>query len=555
MPSKQTIAYIWPIAEAMPYLFGSNTTKRMLCIASDAEMALIDAIRMGTDNKRDYSEGLKHRLDLYHLIIQEWKKNVHVDSTTTLETKQVLKDIRGFILSWFTSIESETEYRKSRSDFETMYNLAKEVGTIKSQVKAIDEILKNFDKYRGHCGHWLFKHLPTLGFRGSSISEADNSTLKHNTPYAVDHRHSLDKSGHQLIKQSHLKQKRAHTEMAADINATKLWSRSKTAPFLTKYMESLAIKFFDRRGCVTAIYIGNKTWLVIRTSFFVDGDMGNVDDHEGVTGVFDIGNDQSSNYTRFEHVRVVHINEHNRIHCDCGFVHGYMAPCIHIMAVIDDEAYLKPELYHIRWWKVFNYYYDRDYAPAQLQENLEKVFQNTIEQGFDANGKYRGCVVDDCSFVDKWSIDTDSERYLIVRAVQTAILHEGYLCRGSDNYKKYMGGPSIETEIQNNVDFMNDDNDCPYHYDGPVKGMGQLSQTGGSQSAYGEEQSQRPLTIEEFTSQTTRTDFLANCALLFDTCSPKTIEEVNLMITEKRCKDGMEVIWQFLTCIKNRLVT
>ncbi|GFH57716.1 hypothetical protein CTEN210_14192 [Chaetoceros tenuissimus] len=510
MPLKQTIAYIWPIAEAMPYLFGTSTTKRMLCVASDAEMALIDAIRMGTDNKRDYSTGIKHRLDMYHLVIQEWLKNVIIDSSTTLETKQCLKDIRGFILSWFTSIESEAEYRKSRKDFETMYNLAKEVGQLKDHhIIAIDGILKNFDKFRDNCGHWIFKYLPTFGFRGSSISEAENSTLKHNTPHAVDHRHTLEESGYQLIQQSQFKNKRAHTVMAADINATKIWSRSQTAPFLTKYMESLAIKFFDKREFVTAVYIGNRKWLVIRSSIFEEIEIGCVDDREGIAGVFDTDNDGTSKYTRFEHVRVVHISADNRIHCDCGFVHEYMAPCIHIMAVIDDETYLRPELYHIRWWKVFNYYFDRDYAPAMLQENL-----------------------------DKWTIDTESQTYQTICAVQSAILHEGYLCRGSDNYKKYMKNHQNDTAHHDDMAFGNDNEDSAYHYDGPVQGMGQLSQTGGSQSTYGQEQSQSLLTIEAFTNTTTRADFLANCALLFDTCSSQTIEEVNLIVTQKRCKEG-----------------
>lgn len=63
MPSKQTVAYIWPIAEAMPFLFGTSITKRMQCIASDAEGALVDGIKLSTSNTSKFAAKLGHRLD------------------------------------------------------------------------------------------------------------------------------------------------------------------------------------------------------------------------------------------------------------------------------------------------------------------------------------------------------------------------------------------------------------------------------------------------------------------------------------------------------------
>jgi hypothetical protein len=67
----------------------------------------------------------------------------------------------------------------------------------------------------------------------------------------------------------------------------------KTAPFLQN-MENLAINFFDKRGFVTAVYIGNRKCLVICSSFFEDNEVGNVDDREGIAGVFDNDKDGSS---------------------------------------------------------------------------------------------------------------------------------------------------------------------------------------------------------------------------------------------------------------------
>jgi hypothetical protein len=258
MPSKQTIAYIWPIAQAMPYLFGKDTTKRIHCLATDAEPALIDAIRLGTTTKHGYSGFIKHRLDCYHMFIQKWTDDICITSNMSVNLQTSLNDLRGWIHSWFKTIETISEYKYSRSEFDIVFNELKIQKEIKSShMKTIEDILLSFDKRIDYCGHWNFKELVIFGFQGSSISEVENSTLKVNTPHPVKHTQSMEKSAYELTKQTKNKMQKKSRKMAADMNAKKLYSNSKTSDFLTDYMEGLALKYFDNRHKVIPIYVGD----------------------------------------------------------------------------------------------------------------------------------------------------------------------------------------------------------------------------------------------------------------------------------------------------------
>ena len=68
MPSKQMASYVWPIAYALPYLVGFETTRRVSCISTDAEKSLVDAINIATN--RNHFSNIKHQLDFYHHFIQ-----------------------------------------------------------------------------------------------------------------------------------------------------------------------------------------------------------------------------------------------------------------------------------------------------------------------------------------------------------------------------------------------------------------------------------------------------------------------------------------------------
>mmetsp|Transcript_10327 Transcript_10327/g.19301 ORF Transcript_10327/g.19301 Transcript_10327/m.19301 type:complete len:283 (+) Transcript_10327:630-1478(+) len=225
------------------------------------------------------------------------------------------------------------------------------MGTFDQQdLNVIESIVKTFMTIRHHAGHWNFMTSTTFGFVGSSIAESTYSTLKRG-PNAVSAKFSLEKSAFMLLKQSKSWEKKLNSKMAEDINRRSLYSRSKASPYITDYMDGLSIKYFHNRHKVKPLYVGHKKWLVMRANFFdTEQDVESsimMDDAEGITEVYDNDYRVTSYHPKFEHIRSGSIDVNNRMKCACCKFHNYLAPCIHIMAVLKKTEYIIPELFHM----------------------------------------------------------------------------------------------------------------------------------------------------------------------------------------------------------------
>ena len=81
LPSKQFRAYDWVRRVEFPKLVGMETLKFNSLITSDQESPLYSGIRnlMGTNDVITKSfplARLRHRFDMYHIFIKEWRNEV-----------------------------------------------------------------------------------------------------------------------------------------------------------------------------------------------------------------------------------------------------------------------------------------------------------------------------------------------------------------------------------------------------------------------------------------------------------------------------------------------
>ena len=60
----------------------------------------------------------------------------------------------------------------------------------------------------------------------------------------------------------------------------------------------------------------------------------------------------------YDRVRVVGIDMEGCMSCSCGYVQRMLMPCRHICAVIKKPEYYVPSLFHVRWHKLYGYYYN-----------------------------------------------------------------------------------------------------------------------------------------------------------------------------------------------------
>ena len=148
--------------------------------------------------------------------------------------------------------------------------------------------------------------------------------------------------------------------------------------------------------------------------------------------------------TKFDRVHTVKLDKDQFMICSCGYMKQYLAPCRHFMAVLDDRKYLTPDLFHIRWWKHFNYYFasgENSSIASTTSEKLKEIQNKMNDTLFDYKGNYRGCHMKDHDFVNvPHTIDEHSKHAVIMNAINEFNLAEGPLIQNDNALLKYLPG-------------------------------------------------------------------------------------------------------------------
>ena len=161
------------------------------------------------------------------------------------------------------------------------------------------------------------------------------------------------------------------------------WTSSNTSQYLTPYAEGLACRYFDRRDDYTTRSIKENEWLVIHTSSLINCNTQKV---------------HSEPSTKFCRVRKVQIKG-DFITCSCGHVQRWLMPCVHIYAVLDKQELVLPSMFHLHWWKHFNYLFkntskdNNESVQLKLHESLKHVRMNHFDK--NNNNQYIGCPIHD----------------------------------------------------------------------------------------------------------------------------------------------------------------
>ena len=138
---------------------------------------------------------------------------------------------------------------------------------------------------------------------------------------------------------------------------------------MTKYAEGIACVRFDSKDDYNVRLHHKHQWFVMRK----------VNEAENSKSKKEI----ESSPIKFDRCRLVTITN-GHMSCSCGNTQQYLMPCRHICAVIREKKYMVPELYNIRWFKTFAYYFLQEYSheliPTVLPKmtNIFKMSQNVI---------------------------------------------------------------------------------------------------------------------------------------------------------------------------------
>jgi hypothetical protein len=217
----------------------------------------------------------------------------------------------------------------------------------------------------------------------SSIVEGANVQIKQGT-HAAKPSMNIDMAGNQMLKQVELHEHKRNTEAALGIRRFKHWSASYTKEVLTSYMEGLAVKNFDGRDRYYCVRVSTTSWLVVSK---IAIDSFRSDSEPAVNRAYTL-------VPEYLRVRKVQIDMEGFMTCTCSYCYHYLVPCRHMMVVLDKSENVKPNLFHIRWWEVFNYYYLSEYgkqAVPDLHGAIDDHFRNSPNWLFTSDMVFKGC--------------------------------------------------------------------------------------------------------------------------------------------------------------------
>ena len=390
MPSKQRAAFLWTISQAMPYLFGSALKGKHKIISSDSELSLVQAIKGVINSPMSQFTNAKFRTDYFHFFEIPWKKlKASVDASNP-KFREVSDYVKVWVKSWFRYIQSKEEFEISYGRL-LQYMKKEEVALGKQFCIGMRNILLQILGSREDLMHYEFLKKTSFGFLGSSIVEAMNSSTKKKGLHSIHSNMSMSHSTLCQLKQTENIFDKQNKEVAKALNSTPRYIKfSALEGVIDKYMLEIAAKNFDGgNGYYVRKRAQSEFWCMRR----------NIHDDQGEGSKLS----DKSPVSYFDRVYEIKIHQTNFLTCSCGYVHQYMAPCKHVMAVLTAEKNIRPTLFHYRYWKAFHYYYLRDFGDStimsddsivDLKDKLDDWKSFIQMNGFFDDGEYKGCYVE-----------------------------------------------------------------------------------------------------------------------------------------------------------------
>ena len=223
-----------------------------------------------------------------------------------------------------------------------------------------------------------------------------------------------------------------------------LWSKSCAKDFLTKYALGLFCKEFDRIDDYHVSRTNEREWFCMKKEYF---------DKNGKETIV----------PSFVRSRKITLDAEGFMNCSCGRTREYLMPCVHICAVVKEEKYFVPDVFHIRWAKEYSYFFgkDADSNNKEKSEKMHSIIKKTRLNNYK-NGMYRGIDLSASSFlVDLGSYVMNEEedeqsaymKYIYEKSTSTGILRNSFSLETFITEKDFIASANVyeagNSELQN----------------------------------------------------------------------------------------------------------
>jgi hypothetical protein len=216
--------------------------------------------------------------------------------------------------------------------------------------------------------------------------------------------------------------------LAKEINNEILWSsNTNTSKILTKFAEGMSCKIYDSHDKYTSVFLGSDTWRVISKS------------------ALHCRNDGKENQGRPKFLRVRTVSITNGfMTCSCMRYVQMLFPCTHMAHVFASiDKTFDANHFHIRYWKHFVYYGDRQWSTVAEFRDIDRIIQEIQSNCyFRDTGLYKGVHVGN-NFVtdvgDKLIVTPETNHLRIKLTRMYAVIQDvGYLVSNSEQHELCM---------------------------------------------------------------------------------------------------------------------
>jgi len=242
LPNERKWVFGWIFGYALPFLLGKAVLRRNCVTITDGDDNMYNSL-MEHAGVNGLWEGTHHVLCQWHLFNLGWNHKVKpYISDRDERIKDVAKITANWIKTWFNEIETFEEFDESYARLQSWLDTV-----IPNTVEAIRNFIT--EKLLVHRVRFLRCYrIKVQGFDelANSNAESQNSSIKRG-PMKIQPNMSMQLSSKIMTdKHSMIQNYHAVTD-ASKLNATCLWSSSKTSFELTKLAEGVVCQEFERR--------------------------------------------------------------------------------------------------------------------------------------------------------------------------------------------------------------------------------------------------------------------------------------------------------------------
>ena len=143
-------------------------------------------------------------------------------------------------------------------------------------------------------------------------------------------------------------------------------------------------------------------------------------------------------------------------------------PCVHICCVINNKYHYTAELFHLRWWKFYQYLYQGDIKTnknANRKANMQLSLSHTCNNHYDnSSGTYKGVPINGSCFKEQTNSTLNQSLHIVndsymktMQSIMNMEFDNKPLIKGSLSYSEYDIDDNNSDDISHNFD-IDDDN-------------------------------------------------------------------------------------------------